>query len=485
MTPSLNLAMASTPVDTSHLPFVMPAKDVFFNSPRKTFAHYFCSFPLSINNQPAATDYYNTQFLNPAGEGGKFKAQGGYLRARPLAVPVNMTSSVVQMNMEREVAMALSRGITGFFFDVLGLADALSPTGHLQVLLKSASMVDFRFQIVPMLDMSSLGATLTVDQAVSILNAIKTFPSLARLPDGRIMMAAYNAQLRNEIWWMQVITALNLEDIAVAFIPVLQGAPADAGALNPISYAVGGWGTAAPGPAAGLQIDVGLAAKVGLEYVLPVLSQQFRPKDSIFWEAVNSTTFRESWLSAINGNTWMVQVVTWNDFSESGQVQPYTDATLDGRIGTGFFDLLAYYATWYATGTVPVLTQDVLYFFHRKAASTAVHLNQPNAFHVVATSGPEIEQIELLSFLTTPGTVKITINGQSFSQAAPSGMSSFMTPLQAGVPTFALQRNGSDVFEFHGPVQIYGPEGLPSGVLDLTYWSGSATKKGITEYQND
>jgi hypothetical protein len=51
-------------------------------------------------------------------------------------------------------------------------------------------------------------------------------------------------------------------------------------------------------------------------------------------------------------------------------------------------------------------------------------------------------------------------------------------PLQPGVPTFSLMRNGSDVFSFQGGIQIYGTSGIPSGVLDLTYWSGSAAQSG-------
>jgi len=47
-----------------------------------------------------------------------------------------------------------------------------------------------------------------------------------------------------------------------------------------------------------------------------------------------------------------------------------------------------------------------------------------------------------------------------------------------GVPTFSLLRNGSAVFSFQGGVQIYGTGGLPSGVLDMTYWSGSAAQGG-------
>jgi hypothetical protein len=58
-------------------------------------------------------------------------------------------------------------------------------------------------------------------------------------------------------------------------------------------------------------------------------------------------------------------------------------------------------------------------------------------------------------------------------------MVSFKVPSQPGVPLFTLSRNGADVFSFEGGVQIYGASGLPSGVADMTYWSGSAARSGI------
>jgi len=48
-----------------------------------------------------------------------------------------------------------------------------------------------------------------------------------------------------------------------------------------------------------------------------------------------------------------------------------------------------------------------------------------------------------------------------------------------GTPVFALERGGSDVISFKGPIQIFGSGGLPSGVIDMTYWSGSASKAGV------
>jgi hypothetical protein len=85
----------------------------------------------------------------------------------------------------------------------------------------------------------------------------------------------------------------------------------------------------------------------------------------------------------------------------------------------------------------------------------------------------------VVAFLTAPGTVKITIGGQTHTQNVIAGESSFKIPIQAGTPVFTLSRAGADLFSFPGGVQIYGPTGLPSGVEDLTYWSGSASKTGV------
>ena len=201
--------------------------------------------------------------------------------------------------------------------------------------------------------------------------------------------------------------------------------------------------------------------------MMPVLPQQFRPKDQCFWEASNSASFRTGWVAAINGGAQYVQIVTWSDFSESGQIQPCTDATLALNIGTGFYDMLAYYATWFATGSAPVITKDVLYWFYKRMSATAAHANQPSSFTPVGPA--EESNIELVAFLTQAG--NLLINGVGTS--APAGVSSYKQPMKPGFPQFNLQRDGSDVFEFKGPVQIFGPGGSPAGVTDVTYWSGS------------
>jgi hypothetical protein len=85
----------------------------------------------------------------------------------------------------------------------------------------------------------------------------------------------------------------------------------------------------------------------------------------------------------------------------------------------------------------------------------------------------------LVAFLTAPGVLKISVGGNSYTENAAAGITTFKIPSQPGVPLFTLSRDGADVFSFEGGVQIYGLNGLPSGVQDLTYWSGSAAKSGV------
>lgn len=475
-------------LDYSALPFDQPSP---WGRTRRVFAHYFLTFPLSIDNKPPASDYYNTQLLNPHGEKDKWLSVGGFLRQRTLPVPLTVIDPAVQPpvnwklhNMQLEVQMAVARGITGFCFDVLSLADGTTTT--MPAMMTAAAAVDKRFSVMPMLDMNALGATLMPEQAASVLVAANRSPAAMRLDDGRLVFSAYNAPKQALTWWQTMIGLLNAQNINVAFVPLLPGGARTPGDLGPISYGVGCWGTASPGPSSVLTATPAQAG--GFKYLMPVCPQQFRPKDSAkgpcFWEASNSLTFRNAWLSAINTNTDWVQLVTWSDYSETSQVCPYTDASLDPRIGNGFYDLNAYFATWFATGVQPPITQDVLYWFHRKQALLgAAHLQQASTFTPVLTGGgPEEDNIEVVAFLTAPGTLVITIGGVAHAQPAPAGIMSFKVPLIPGVPRYALQRNGSNVFSFDGPLQVYGPEGLPSGLLDATYWSGSITRAGLTSY---
>ena len=457
------------------LPSTMPSADTLFSSTKKVFAHYFYPFPLSIDNLKPAVDYYSTQYLTKDGESGKWLKEGGYLRQRPLGTTPSLLSNWHQLNMEAEIRTAIARGITGFTFDSMSVADATDSTGPLQMLLAAAQAVDSRFKIVVMPDLTALGSDSAA--VVQIIAAVAKSPAAYRLSDGNLVVSAFDAGLNSAAWWQSVFNTLSAQGIKVAFVPTFLGWNQYAAAFAPISYGFGDWGTAtAPGSTAYQTVPATVHSTYSKIFMMPVGPQQFRPKDFVYWEAGNSGAFRNAWGSAIQGDSDWVQLVTWNDFSESGEVQPYTDATLNPSIGTGYYDLNGYYAAWFSTGQQPTITHDVLYYFYRREPTTAAASAQSTMDTTNSTAASD--NIELLAFLTAPGELTITIGGNTYTQNAKAGVTSFTIPAQPGVPQFALSRNGAQVFAFNGGVQIYGMSGIPSQVQDLTYWSGSASATG-------
>ena len=127
-----------------------------------------------------------------------------------------------------------------------------------------------------------------------------------------------------------------------------------------------------------------------------------------------------------------MQLVTWSDFSESSQIEPYTDATLRRDIGTGYYDLNAYYAAWFLLGKQPPITHDVLYYFYRREPTDAASPSQ-SAPTRIRTGSPE-DDIELLAFLTAPGVVKIAIGGQSLHAKCPRRHDFLQGAYGAGIP---------------------------------------------------
>jgi hypothetical protein len=457
------------------LPFTMPPLDTLFGSDRKVFAHYFYPFPLSIDNLASDVDYYNRNYLQPTGESDKWLANGGYLRQRPLPVGPSTSATWQLDNMEAEVRMAMAAGITGFTIDVLG-ADQLDAGSQLQNLYAAAAAVDSRFKIVVMPDISALGADQPLVQA--IIASVANYPAAYRLADGRLVATAFDASLGSVAFWTTILGDLSDAGTNVAFVPTFLGWEGYAAPYAPICYGFADWGTATPQSSASSEAWPAAAHDAGESFMMPVDPQQYRPKDFSYWEAENSLAFRTAWTSAIDGGADWVQIVTWSDFSESSDIEPYTDATLAPDIGTGFYDLNAYYAAWYLTGAPPQITHDVLYYFYRREPTTAADPAQAQATTLAVGGGTAQNDIELLGFLVAPGTLEIAIGGQTFTQDAPAGLTSFTVASQPGTPQFSLVRDGGAVISFVGGIQVHGDGGLDAGTLDLTYWSGSASAAG-------
>ena len=66
-----------------------------------------------------------------------------------------------------------------------------------------------------------------------------------------------------------------------------------------------------------------------------------------------------TWQTAINNNAQWAIILTWNDHYEGHALRPNATAQYS------FYDLTAYYISWFKTGVQPTIVRDVLYYSHR------------------------------------------------------------------------------------------------------------------------
>lgn len=473
-------AMDVTEHNNACLPIDMPTQDFILDSEKKIFAHYFNRFPLSFDNKYFFRDYYTVHYLNPEGENGKWKPNGGFLRSRPVTViPKNQSAYQIE-NLKTEVKLALARGINGFTFNILSLKD-IEEGNHLDNLLKAAQAVDPRFAIVVMPDMSSLQKDLS--SVETIIHMLYHREGLYHSDDGRLVIAPFLSESVNPKEWESLIKRLENAGKPIAFIPTFLSAKNHyVRGYLPISDGMGTFGTPLIGQGKAQHSAIETTRHNNKFYMAGISPQGYRPKAYIYWESQGSRAYRDTWEDIIETNANAVQLTTWNDFAESTQVSPYTD--MYGTSGTGYYNLTGYYATWFLTGKQPEIKRDVLYYFHRKQGISAP---TPNLQQSLKSKPIHIwgkDMIDVVAFLTAPATVKVTINNTAHTEELSAGLQGFTVPLQEGKPHFKLIRDDQTIINFESDAYIYGQQGMPSGYGDLTYWSGGATENGTCMTEN-
>ncbi len=424
--------------------FEQPLRATLRASSKKVFAHYFTPFPVSLDNGDPKSDYY-TQYLSPDGEGGSHRGQGGFLRERPLgrASRPLPDPAWVQADFDEEVSRAVALGLDGFVADLLGYAPDKSDYNwnRVKMLLQSAQRVDGGFKIMAMPDMTAgLAGPNVADKLTAAITEFNSYPAAYRLADGRLVVAPYLVEMQTPAWWKAWLDSMKAKGINIAFVPLFQGWEKDAPSYASLCDGMSDWGFRSPKSNASW-VDVPKKAHhYAPIWMMPVAPQDMRPNASLYTEAGNSENFRVMWQNAIQGGADWVQLITWNDYSESAEVSPSTGTQY------GFYDLAAYYTTWFKTGKMPKITRDTLFYFHRIHPTTAAPdlTKQTSAYRLADAEVPR-NDIELLAFLVTPGTLQIQIGGKTQQLQAPAGMTSFRIPIQNGRPSFSLLRGGKTV----------------------------------------
>ncbi|KAJ3732630.1 glycosyl hydrolase family 71-domain-containing protein [Lentinula guzmanii] len=154
-----------------------------------------------------------------------------------------------------------------------------------------------------------------------------------------------------------------------------------------------------------------------------------------------------------------VEMVTWNDYGESdyfgtgpssANSQPSGTTWTDGFPHNGFFDLSAYYITYFKTGVYPRITKDTVYFWLRPHPASINAKNDP----LPKPEGWDWTSDTLWAAAFCSSTCNVTLRVGSYSQDfdnLPYGVNKISLPLKAlGNVTVKMSKNGQEVIN-HTP----------------------------------
>jgi hypothetical protein len=409
---------------------------------RLVFAHYHPGFPTSLDNLPAARDYYQTQYLNPKGEGGKWSKTGGYLRDRPMAVAPK-AGDFRLANAKKEIADAKAAGIDGFALD-FGCVKS-SPPGTAcngqwaaqQAIFGAAAQMNFKIMLQP--DMNTDLGKMSQSKFASAIAALAKNRAVYKR-GGKVVVTPFMTERHSASWWKGALAKLKAKKVKVYFMPQFLQLKSirtskTKAAWDKLAAGYSEWGGRTPyvddSPASALH----KAKKIWMH---PVAVQDARPKEGGYWEAANSATLRATWMSAIKSKADLVMLLTWNDYSEGTSFAPSL------RHGYSLLDLNSYYVSWYRTGKAPKIARETVFISHRVHS----YRLKPTLGYAVQmkpqqNSKPR-DTIEVVTMLKKPAIVRVVVGSTLYAKyTAKASVYVRVVALRTGLITAQLVRSGT------------------------------------------
>jgi hypothetical protein len=164
----------------------------------------------------------------------------------------------------------------------------------------------------------------------------------------------------------------------------------------------------------------------------------------------------------------IVEIVTWNDYSESTFVQP-TRVPLTKTAGIpslphlGHYELLKYYISWYKSGHKPTIVKDAIFFFHRTHRNDAVASDTASGCSLGPIParqkwGNVQDRIYVTTALTAPADLVIKTGASEHKLSVPAGLTTIDVPFEPGRPTYELWRAGERELSFTGEQIVENPD---------------------------
>jgi len=184
------------------------------------------------------------------------------------------------------------------------------------------------------------------------------------------------------------------------------------------------------------------------------------------WIFYSDYLLQPRWEQVLQIDPQFVEIITWNDFSESHYIGPLhpddTSVYAGGSTGAvewvtnmphdAWRDLIAVYIIAYKTGSQPAVADDELIYYYRptpKDVSCSDPVVQPTGYEY------DDDSIFVIAMLTQPGTVTITSGSNAeWSSSLPAGISLVAAPMGVGSQAFSLVRNGATVISGNGGIDV-------------------------------
>lgn len=453
--------------------------------PRFVMPHNFITFPPSFNNETVRPDYWDLNRIPPGS--GTNAVYGGESRYRKFFAPHRNEANWQALNLVQEIQWAAEAGFDGFFVDML---QANRPTGDItrwvqvKQLMEACNIwnlnrpVNEKMWIVLMPDGTTSATSIGAENILAdTISSVWTDPCLWKFPNGDLLIAPYqpegDATHAGRAFWDAAAAALHARGVNFRIWNCYQKswtAAPQAPAFNSMVdlYGNGRWGSRNPTSTANTGVDNRGAAAYNAAnfpahapWLAPVSYQDVRPNQAGWTEAGGWDQLIQSWLSAIQTGTQSVQIPTWDDFAEMAAICP--------SIGGGFaiLDVMSYYNVWYKMGVSPTIVRDGLYLAHRihwcnstpTTVGTGFTITGPQTRQSLRLGGDAFRnEIDLVAFLTGPGTLRITAGtAVTTRDYTAGGMQQLKAPLpqlgpgQTAQVKAELVRNGTVVQTITSP----------------------------------
>lgn len=490
-----------------------------FSSPtgKVITAHAFPPYPIWIGT----SDYYSNNYYPITAQSATeiHHAEGGFLDNGPIPTPLVSTDSATQAIADHkfDLKRATKIGIDVFMIDIISTSgNNLNYVNRLIQARDELGAGPYTY-LSPMLDCNGpvveTGGYVVAAQHIA---KHKGKNGTWLLPDGRMPIGAFkmedDADTPPQFWVDLTRELINVHGIRPAYMAAMNtynstvlNARKDAltaAGYPEAFYAAGPWGMGGADPSliASTSNYKTTAAASGLKAYYPFQAQNIRPGTStttakvpagksstqprgVYDEAYNTEAYRSTWNKIIAENPELVQGVTWNDYSEGGEIQPSLVR------GWCVADLTTWFGYKYLYGEFPPILRDNIILSHRSqfafvdGPEDVTNTKQTSFLWQWERGGTETtpkDTVEALVFATGAGTLEIKVGSTVTTQAiAGAGVHSVKAPLGVGRISARLIRGGSEVLGVTSPVLV-----VQVPVTDDKQYFWFSALRGVTEQRD-